>query len=95
MKLNCPEDVGVPDMSPVPESSIIPIGNDPLLIVQVMLPVPPDCDNCWLYIIPTSPAVKFAGEIVIGQPVAWVMVTNCPATSIVPVRGGPVFVATV
>ena len=41
MKLNVPAVVGVPEMTPVEELSVNPLGKLPEVIDQVYVPVPP------------------------------------------------------
>jgi len=86
VKLDVPAAVGVPDSSPVEESSVIPAGGLPLLTDQVYGPVPPETVNMSEYavlICPRGGAGKFSTSAVAGLTVTGLLGDEAP--SVVPV----------
>jgi hypothetical protein len=68
VKLNTPFVVGVPEMIPVRESSVRPLGSAPAETVKVYGAIPPVADTVWLYGVPRTPGGNVVGLTVItGQ----------------------------
>lgn len=61
--------VGVPDRSPA-EERVNPGGiDDPAVLVNTIVPDPPDAVICWLYATPTAPSGRVDGDnVMTGQP---------------------------
>lgn len=68
VKLNIPDAVGVPEISPVDKLRFKPPGSEPVVTAKVYGLVPPLAETVWLYDMPTTASGKDDGlKVIVGH----------------------------